>query len=339
MFDRGKVLIIAELSANHGGSYALAKKTIAAMKKAGADAVKLQTYTADTLTLDCDAPPFRIRQGTLWDGRTLYELYREAATPWEWQPKLKRYAEELGMICFSTPFDRSSVDFLRRMRVPAYKIASFEINDIPLIEYVAAQGKPVIISTGVAGITEIRDAVRACRRVGNRDITLLKCTSAYPAPLAEMNLRTIPDLARRFRCPVGLSDHSIGFTAAVAGVALGARIIEKHFILDRRNGGADASFSMEPAEFAALVAAVRETEQALGRINYQITPSVKSSKIFCRSLFVTRDIARGEHLTLHNIRSIRPGNGLLPKYLPDVLGKKARADIVRGTPLTWDLIA
>jgi len=332
------VFIIAELSANHLQNFDLAVDTIKAMKESGADAVKLQTYTPDTITIDSDNEYFQIGQGTLWDGKTFYQLYQEAFTPWEWQPKLKKIAEELGLICFSSPFDRTSVDFLEGMDVPAYKVASFEITDIPLIEYIASKGKPVIISTGIATLADIEEAVNAFKRMGNNQIALLKCTSAYPAPLEESNLRTIPNLADTFNTVVGLSDHTLGISAPIASVVLGAKIIEKHFILDRNMGGPDAAFSMEPDEFKTMVAAVRDVEKALGTVNYDLTEKTKKSREFSRSLFVVEDIKAGESLTEENIRSIRPGFGLHPRYYGQILGKKARTDVKKGIPLYWDLI-
>lgn len=332
------VFIIAELSANHLQNFDLALKTIKSMKEAGADAVKLQTYTPDTMTLDSEEEYFRIKQGTLWDGKTLYQLYQEAYTPWEWQPELKKMAENLGLVCFSSPFDRTSVDFLEEMNVPAYKVASFEITDIPLIEYMASKGKPVIISTGIATLADIEEAVNACKKMGNNQIVLLKCTSAYPAPLEEVNLRTIPNLADTFKTVVGLSDHTLGISVPIAAVALGAKIIEKHFILDRKLGGPDAAFSMEPDEFRSMVEAVREVEKALGTVNYDLTEKTTKSREFSRSLFAVKDIKAGELLTEENIRSIRPGFGLHPRYYGQIIGKKARTDIKRGMPLYWGLI-
>jgi len=332
------VFIIAELSANHRQKYELAVETIKAMKESGADAVKLQTYTPDTITIDSDNDYFQIKQGTLWDGKTLYQLYQEAYTPWEWQPKLKEIAEDLGLICFSSPFDKTAVDFLEKMDVPAYKVASFEITDIPLIEYIASKGKPVIISTGIAELSDIAMAVDACKRMGNEQIALLKCTSAYPAPLEDVNLKTIPDLAETFKTVVGLSDHTLGISVPVAAVALNARIIEKHFILDRKLGGPDSAFSLGPEEFKAMVTAVREVEKALGKVSYDLTDKIKKSREFSRSLFVVNDIKAGEVFTEINVRSIRPGFGLHPRYLKDILGKKATKDIGRGTPLSWDMV-
>lgn len=332
------VFIIAELSANHLQNFDLALKTIKYMKEAGADAVKLQTYTPDTMTLDSEKEHFRIKQGTLWDGKTLYQLYQEAYTPWEWQPKLKEIAEESGLICFSSPFDRTAVDFLEELNVPAYKVASFEITDIPLIEYIASKRKPVIISTGIATLADIEEAVNACKKMGNDQIALLKCTSAYPAPLEEVNLKTIPNLANTFNTFVGLSDHTLGISVPIAAVALGAKIIEKHFILNRNMGGPDAAFSIEPDEFRSMVDAVRDVEKALGTVNYDLTEKTTKSREFSRSLFVVKNIKAGELLTEENIRSIRPGFGLHPRYFTHVVGRKAKNDIKKGTPLDWALI-
>ncbi len=332
------VFIIAELSANHGGKLEIAKDTVKAAAEAGADAIKLQTYTADTITLDCKSDAFRIRQGTLWDGQTLYGLYKEASMPWEWQPDLKQYAESLGLVCFSSPFDKQAVDFLESLQVPAYKVASFEITDVPLIEYIAARGKPVIISTGIATEEDIGEAMAACRRVGNDQIVLLKCTSAYPAPLEEANLRTIPDLSSRFGVVAGFSDHTLGTTAPVAAVALGAKVLEKHFILDRSVGGPDASFSLDPAQFRQMVDAVRDTEKVLGSVTYELTEKLQKSREFSRSLFVAEDVGAGDTLTEANVRSVRPGFGMHPKHLKEVLGKRFAAAAQKGTPLRWDLI-
>ncbi|MEW6003019.1 MAG: pseudaminic acid synthase [Nitrospirota bacterium] len=332
------VFIVAELSANHRQKFDFAVETIKAMKESGADAVKLQTYTPDTITIDSDNEYFQIKQGTLWDGKTLYQLYQEAYTPWEWQPKLKEIAEDLGLICFSSPFDKSAVDFLEKMDVPAYKIASFEITDIPLIEYIASKGKPVIISTGIATLLDIEEAVKACKKMGNDQIALLKCTSAYPTPLEEVNLKTILNLTETFRTVVGLSDHTLGISVPIAAVALGAKIIEKHFILDRKLSGPDAAFSLEPEEFKAMVNAVREVEKAVGEVSYELTEKMKKGREFSRSLFVVKDVKAGELFTEENVRSIRPAFGLHPRYLNDVLGKKAKVNIKKGTPLHWDLI-
>ncbi len=336
--EENPVFIVAEVSANHLQDYDLALKTIDAARDAGADAVKLQTYTPDTITIDCDNEYFQIKHDTLWDGTTLYKLYEEAYTPWEWQPKLKKYAEELGLVCFSSPFDKTAVDFLEEMNVPAYKVASFEINDIPLIEYIASQNKPVIMSTGIAEVSDIEEAISACRNMGNDDIILLKCTSSYPTPLSDVNLQIIPDLADKFQTLVGLSDHTLGISVPIAAVALGACLVEKHITTSRELGGPDAGFSLEPDEFGNMVNAIREVEEALGTVDYTLTEKQKKSRDFSRSLFVTQDIRKGEILTSENVRSIRPAYGLHPRHLPEVLGKTAKEDIKKGTPLDWDLI-
>lgn len=332
------VYIIAELSANHNQDFNQAVELIKTAKDAGADAVKLQTYTPDTLTINCDNKYFTIGKGTLWEGKNLYDLYGEAYTPWEWQPKLKRIANKLGLDLFSTPFDPTSVEFLEKMHVPAYKVASFEIIDIPLVQKIAQTGKPVILSTGMASLAEIEEVVHVIRNEGNDQIALLKCTSAYPALPEEMNLRTIPHLAQMFDVPVGLSDHSLGISVPVAAVALGACIVEKHFTLSRQMPGPDSAFSLEPQEFKAMVDAIRETEKALGRVCYEVSEHEKASRVFRRSLFAVEDIAEGEMFTEMNIRSIRPGYGLPPKYFHEIFGKKAKENICRGTPLCWDLI-
>ncbi len=327
--------LIAELSANHGQSFETAVRLVRAAKDAGADAVKLQTYTADTLTIRSDRPEFRVGGGTLWDGRTLHDLYGEAYTPWEWQPKLKALADELGLDLFSTPFDPSAVDFLERMNVPAYKVASFEVIDLPLVETVARTGKPMIISTGMATLEEIDEAVAAARRAGADGIALLKCTSAYPAAPEEMNLRTIPHLAETFDVPAGLSDHTLGIAVPVAAVALGACVIEKHFTLSRAEPGPDSAFSLEPHEFKAMADAVRVAEKAVGTVHYGLSGKDESSRAFRRSLFVVADVKADEPLTAENVRSIRPGHGLPPKFLPEVLGRRAARNLERGTPLSW----
>lgn len=329
------VFIVAELSANHLHNFDNAVKLIKEAAKAGVDAIKLQTYTADTMTIDCDKDYFKIKQGTLWDNRTFYDLYKEAYTPWEWQPKLKKIAEDEGLICFSSPFDKTAVDFLEDMNVPAYKVASFEITDIPLIEYIASKGKPVILATGIATLTDIEDAVNACRRVGNNQIAVLKCTSAYPSPFEDINLKTIPNLAETFGVISGLSDHTLGITVPIAAVALGAKIIEKHFTLSRADGGPDAAFSLEPEELTAMVQAIRETEKALGMVSYNLTDKMKNSREFSRSLFVVKDIEKGDAFTEENIRSIRPGFGMHTKYYNDIVGKCAKYDIKMGTPMDW----
>lgn len=333
------VFIIAELSANHLQNFNVAAKTIRAMKDAGADAVKLQTYTPDTITIDCSNKYFQIKQGTLWDGKSFYELYKGAYTPWDWHPKLKKLAESLGLIFFSSPFDKTAVDFLEKMNVPAYKVASFEITDIPLIEYIASKGKPVIISTGIARLEDINAAIAACRKRGNNDVILLKCTSSYPALPSEMDLNTIPDMITRFNCPVGLSDHSLGTVAAVVAVALGAKVIEKHFILDKKLGGPDAPFSLEPTEFKKLVSDVRAAEQSLGKVTYTLSKRAINNRKFSRSLFVVEDIKKGEIFTEINVRSIRPGDGMPPKDINRVLGRKAVKNIIRGTPLKATFIS
>lgn len=329
--------IIAEMSANHNQSFDRAADILRAAHAAGADAVKLQTYTADTLTIPCDNEHFRIK-GTLWEGRTLHDLYQEAYTPWDWQPRLKALADELGMHLFSTPFDETAVDFLETMDVPAHKVASFELVDLPLLRKIAGTGKPVIMSTGMATLAEIDEAVTTLRQAGCKQLALLKCTSAYPAPAHEMNLRTIPHLGQAFGVPSGLSDHTLGITAPVAAVALGACIIEKHFTLSRGDEGPDSSFSLEPQEFRQMVDAIRMAEAALGTVQYTLTAKEVASKAFRRSLFVVRDIRQGEPFTGENVRSIRPGMGLHTRHLGEVLGRAASRDIAAGTPLEWQLI-
>lgn len=337
--DNQPVFIIAELSGNHAHNFDIAVKSIEMMKECGADAVKLQTYTADTLTIDSDNEYFQIKQGTIWDGKTLYKLYQEAYTPWEWQPKLKKIAEDLGLVCFSTPFDRTAVDFLENMDVAVYKVASFEICDIPLIEYIASKGKPVIISTGIATHSDIEEAVCAVRGMKNDQIALLKCTSTYPTSLEEVNLNTIPDLIKTFNVVSGLSDHTLGISSSIASIALGAKIIERHFILDRKLRGPDAAFSLNPEEFKQMVTAIREVELALGKVSYELTEKMKKARSLSRSLFVVKDIKTGEKLTEENVRSIRPADGLPPKYLKKVLGKKAKKNIKKGSPLRWELVS
>lgn len=335
----GDAFIIAEMSANHNGSLERAKDTIKAASDSGADAIKLQTYTPDTMTIETDNPLFRITQGTLWDGVTLYELYKTAFTPWEWHAELFKTAEQCGILCLSTPFDKSAVDFLEQFDPPVTKIASFETNDIPLIEYAASKGRPMIISTGLSDETEIMEAAAACHRMHNRKVALLKCTSAYPAPPEELNLLTIPDMAARFGVTAGLSDHTMGTEAACAAVALGAKIIEKHFIINRKEKGPDSEFSMEPSEFRAMTDRIRLTEKTLGKIVYTPSEFSNKSKIFKRSLFAVKDIKSGETFTADNVRSIRPGFGLAPKHYTQILHKKATRDIVRATPLTPDMIS
>jgi len=333
------VFIIAEISANHRQKFAEAAELVKAAAAAGADAVKLQTYTPDTLTIQSDSAYFRIGKGTLWEGRTLYDLYKEAYTPWEWQPKLKEIAGDLGLDFFSTAFDPSAVDFLEAMDVPVHKVASFEVVDIPLIQHMARTGKPLIISTGMATLAEIDQAACAARAGGAAQIALLKCTSAYPAPAEEMNLRTIPHLAAAFGVPVGLSDHTRGIAVPVAAVALGACIVEKHFTLSRSLAGPDAAFSLEPAEFREMVEAIRVTEKALGEVCYKAGKHETASRAFRRSLFVVRDMSEGEAFTRENLRSIRPSDGLPAAMLETVLGRRATCAIRRGTPLGWELIS
>jgi len=330
--------VVAEMSANHDQNFNEAVKIIEAAKETGADAVKLQTYTPDTLTIDCDRKYFQINKGSIWEGRNLYHLYDEAYTPWEWQPKLKEIADKLGIILFSTPFDTTAVDYLEEMDVPAYKIASFEIVDLSLIRRVGQTGKPIIMSTGMASRAEIDEALNVIRETGNHQIALLKCTSAYPAPPEAMNLATIPHLSRTFGVPVGLSDHTLSTAVPVAGVALGACIVEKHFTLSRSAPGPDNAFSLEPDEFKAMVEAVRIAEKALGSVHYGASEHESQSLIFRRSLFVVQDMENGEMFTADNLRSIRPGHGLHTRYLTDVLGRYANQNIKRGTPLGWDLI-
>jgi pseudaminic acid synthase len=332
------VYCIAEVSANHNQDFSQAVQIIYAAKQAGADAVKLQTYTPDTITIASDREEFRIGGGTLWDGRNLHDLYAQAFMPWEWQPKLKQIAEDLGMACFSSAFDPTAVDFLEEINVPAHKIASFELVDIPLIQKMARTGKPLIMSTGMATLEEINEAVQSARAAGATQIALLKCTSAYPALAEEMNLRTIPEMARRFDVPVGLSDHTMGIAAPVAAVALGACIIEKHFTLSRSVPGPDSAFSLEPQEFKAMVEAVRTVERGLGTIHFGPSAGEESGKAFRRSLFVVQDVSEGALFTPDNIRSIRPGYGLHPRHLEEVLGKRAAKEIKRGTPLNWDSV-
>ena len=332
------VYCIAELSANHNHDFSQAVRIIQAAREAGADAVKLQTYTADTMTIQSDKTWFRISGGTLWDGKTFHDLYREAFTPWDWQPKLMQVAKEMGIDLFSSAFDESAVDFLEQMNVPAHKVASFELVDIGLIRKMASTRKPLIMSTGMASEDEIAEAVSVTREAGASQIALLKCTSAYPAPPEEANLLTIPELGRSFDCPVGLSDHTMGVAVPVAAVALGACIIEKHLCLRRSDGGPDAAFSLEPNEFKAMVDAVRTAEKALGSVQFSSGPREANSRRFRRSLFVVKDIRKGSFFTKENVRSIRPADGLHPRYLNEVLAKRAACDVEQGTPLNWTLV-
>lgn len=336
--DGHPVFIVAELSANHEQKFDLAVKTIHAMKEAGADAVKLQTYTPDSMTLDSELPWFQTRKDSIWAGQKLYDLYKKAYTPWNWHEKLQTVAENIGLEFFSTPFDIQAVLQLESIHVPAYKIASFEITDIPLITKVASTGKPVILSTGIAEEEDIQLAVDTCRQAGNNQIALLKCTSAYPSPLKEANLRTIPLMSKKYHTIIGISDHTLGITVPIGAIALGARIIEKHFVLDRKGRGLDREFSLEPDEFKLMVNSVRELEKALGEPTLELTEKMIEGKKSGRSLFAIRNISKGEKLTLENIRSLRPNRGLHPKHLTAILNKKASKNITVGTPLDWDLI-
>lgn len=329
------VLIVAEMSANHNGSKEVALETVRAAKRAGADAIKIQTYTADTITLDCDNEDFQIKQGTLWDGQTLYKLYQQAYTPWEWHKDIFEEAKRVGLICFSTPFDFTAVDFLETLDNPIYKIASFEITDIPLIEYAASKQKPMVISTGIATEEDIILAVEACRRVGNNDITLLKCTSSYPAPIEEANLCMLKDFVDKFEVKVGLSDHTMGVICPIVATTLGATLIEKHFILDRSIGGPDATFSMNEKEFAEMVGMIRDAEKTIGIVDYSLSEKKKANRKFARSLYVAEDIKEGEVITQKNVRSVRPSLGLHPKYYKDILGKKVKCDLKKGDRISW----
>ncbi|MEK8180272.1 pseudaminic acid synthase [Flavobacterium buctense] len=332
-----QVFIIAELSANHNGSLETALETVRAAKRAGADCIKLQTYTADTITIDSKKDDFLIK-GTIWDGKNLYELYQEAYTPWEWHQALFEEAEKNGLICFSSPFDKTAVDLLESLNAPAYKIASFEITDIPLIEYTASKGKPIIMSTGIATIEDIELALAACRRMGNTDIALLKCTSSYPAPIEEANMVMVKDFAERFGVITGLSDHTMGATVPLVATCFGAKIIEKHFILDRSIGGPDASFSMNEQEFTDMVKAVREAEKAIGVVDYQLTDKQAKGKDFSRSLYVVKDLKKGEVITEEHVKSIRPGFGLHPKYYNQIIGKKSSQEVEKGTRMRLDFL-
>ena len=332
------VFIIAELSANHNGSIETAIETIRAAKRAGADAIKLQTYTADTMTIDSKKSDFVINNGSIWDGKNLHELYKEAFTPWEWHSKLFEVAKEEELVCFSSPFDKTAVDFLEDLEVPCYKIASFEITDIALIEYIASKGKPIILSTGIATLEDIELAIQTIKNIGDNEIALLKCTSSYPAPLEEANLIMIQDFKDRFKVSTGLSDHSLGSTAAIVATCLGAKIIEKHFILNHSIGGPDASFSLDEKEFSQMVQEIRAAEKSIGEVDYELTKKQKKGRDFSRSLYVVKDIKKGEIITDKNVRSIRPGYGLHPKFLPEVLGKKTIKDAFKGDRFTLNLI-
>jgi pseudaminic acid synthase len=332
-----KTLIIAELSANHNGSRQTALDSIRAAKKAGADAIKIQTYTADTLTLNCEAPDFRLEKG-LWEGETFYTLYQKAYTPWEWHEEIFRVAKEEGLVCFSTPFDKTAVDFLEDLGNPIYKIASFEITDIPLIKYIAQKHKPVILSTGIAMEEDIQLALDTLRVEGCDDITLLKCTSAYPAPIEDANLLTIPDMKKRFGVKAGLSDHTMGSIVPMAAVALGAEVVEKHFIIDRSIGGPDSEFSMEAGEFKNMVEDIRKVEKALGEVTYPTDPSTIKGRTACRSLYVAEDVKAGDVVTEQNVRSVRPGFGMHPKHFKDILGKRFAKDCERGERFEFGMV-
>ena len=333
-----KTYIVAELSANHGHKLENALASVHAAKAAGADAIKIQTYTADTITLDCDAEDFQVKSGTMWDGVTLHQLYQQAYTPWEWHKAIFDEAKKVGIDCFSTPFDKSAVDFLEELHNPIYKIASFEITDIPLIEYAASKHQPMVISTGIATMQDIEDAMEACHRVGNYDVTLLKCTSAYPAPIETANLRTMLDMRDYFKVKIGLSDHTMGSDVAIAAVAIGATMVEKHFIMDRAIGGPDAAFSMQQDEFAAMVQSIRNVEKALGEVVYPADPNQIKGREFSRSLYVAEDMKAGDIITEQNVRSVRPGYGLAPKYLPEFLGKQVNRDLKKGERMSWNFI-
>lgn len=337
--ENSPVFIVAEMSANHNMDFDRAVEIIKAAKEAGADAVKIQTYTADSITLDCDDPCFQITQGTLWDGMTLHKLYQTAYTPWEWQPKLKQIAEDMGLILFSSPFDFTSVDFLEEMQVPAYKIASFEITDIPLIRKIARLGKPIILATGIARLADIELALQTCREEGNEQVILLKCCSAYPTPYEDVNLRTIPNMRQTFDCLSGLSDHTMGTAVASAAVALGAKMVEKHMTLRRSDGGADSAFSMEPQEFKEMVDNIRIIEKALGTVTYELSDKQAREREHSRSLFIARDMKAGEIFTPENLRSVRPAYGLHTMYYEQLLGRRIARDARLGTPMSWDLVA
>lgn len=338
IFDRENCFIIAELSANHNGSLEVAKETIRAAKRTGADAIKLQTYTADTLTLDVQSDDFKIK-GTIWEGKNYYQLYEEAHTPWKWHKELFDIAKEEGLVCFSSPFDKTAVDFLEELDCPIYKIASFEITDIPLIKYVASKGKPVIMSTGIATEEDIELAVKTCKEAGNDQITLLKCTSAYPAKIEDANLVMIKDLAERYGVVTGLSDHTLGTLVPTLSVVMGAKVIEKHFILDKSVGGPDSSFSLDEKEFTEMVQSVRDAEKAIGKIDYSLTEGKIKSRAFSRSLYIAEDMKKGDVITDENVRSVRPGFGLHPKHLPELIGKRVNRSLIKGERFTMDLVA
>lgn len=336
--DKSDTYIIAEMSANHLHNLDRAKRIIDAAKECGADAIKLQTYRPDTITIDCRGPEFMATPGSPWENMNLFELYKEAYTPWEWHGELMDYAKKVGITCFSSPFDLTAIDLLEELNVPAYKIASFELNDIPLIKKAAMTGKPIIMSTGIADMSDIELALRTCKEAGNDKVILLKCVSEYPTPYEEINLRTLTNMSETFDCVVGVSDHSFGSAVAVAGVALGARVIEKHLTLSRKDGGPDGTFSMEPQEFKNMVTDIRNVEKALGKVTYELTEKQKKSKGRSRSLYVVSDIKKGEIFTPDNMRSIRPGYGLHTKYYKDIIGKRASCDIKKGTAMKWNYV-
>lgn len=336
--DKSDTYIIAEMSANHLHNLDRAKRIIDAAKECGADAIKLQTYRPDTITIDCRGPEFMATPGSPWENMNLFELYKEAYTPWEWHGELMDYAKKVGITCFSSPFDLTAIDFLEELNVPAYKIASFELNDIPLIKKAALTGKPIIMSTGIADMSDIELALRTCKKAGNDKVILLKCVSEYPTPYEEINLRTLTNMSETFDCVVGVSDHSFGSAVAVAGVALGARVIEKHLTLNRKDGGPDGTFSMEPQEFKNMVTDIRNVEKALGKVTYELTEKQKKSKGRSRSLYVVSDIKKGEIFTPDNMRSIRPGYGLHTKYYEDIIGKRASCDLKKGTAMKWNYV-
>lgn len=336
--DKSDTYIIAEMSANHLHNLDRAKRIIDVAKECGADAIKLQTYRPDTITIDCRGPEFMATPGSPWENMNLFELYKEAYTPWEWHGELMDYAKKVGITCFSSPFDLTAIDLLEELNVPAYKIASFELNDIPLIKKAAMTGKPIIMSTGIADMSDIELALRTCKEAGNDKVILLKCVSEYPTPYEEINLRTLTNMSETFDCVVGVSDHSFGSAVAVAGVALGARVIEKHLTLSRKDGGPDGTFSMEPQEFKNMVTDIRNVEKALGKVTYELTEKQKKSKGRSRSLYVVSDIKKGEIFTPDNMRSIRPGYGLHTKYYKDIIGKRASCDIKKGTAMKWNYV-
>jgi len=336
--ENSPAFIIAEMSANHMMDFERAVKIIEAAKEAGADAIKLQTYTPDTITIDCDNEYFQITQGTIWDGTTLHKLYRTAFTPWEWQPKLKKIAEENGLICFSSPIDLNAIDFMEEMNMPVYKVASFEITDIPFIRKIAKLHKPIIMSTGIAYPDDIELALNVCREEGNEDVILLKCTSAYPSPYEDINLKLIPDMAKRYDVLTGLSDHTLGSAVSVGSIPLGARVIEKHLTLRREDGGPDGAFSMEPQEFKEMVENIRIVEKALGKATYELTPKQIKSREHSRSLFVVKDMKAGEMLNQDNVKSIRPGFGMHTKHYEEILGKRVNRDLKKGTPMDFEYI-